>query len=322
MISIIIPVYNAKEFLKCSVDSVLNQSYTDIELLLIDDGSTDGSGDICDQYASAFDKIKVFHKRNGGVSSARNTGLEYSTGEYVMFLDSDDMMETEICSLMLETMQAREADIVICGTKETGGSIWAPLENTDFSLQELKNNGSYLIRTELLSPPWNKLYKRSLIKTRFDERTSFGEDLIFNLAYLKECKKISFIPDTPFFHTKDNCESLSRKVYPRRLNEIELYRTALADFFPSCNSAVNQKYIHDLSVYSRLLFKTNERGIDAIVPGLNEWREHTALSRSMILKSSESESSKLILMGMSYGWWTFVMFLLNTAAFARKKDRE
>lgn len=321
MISIIIPVYNAVAYLKRCVDSVLNQSYTDIELLLIDDGSTDDSGALCDQYVTTYDIIRVFHKKNGGVSSARNLGLDNAVGEYVMFLDSDDMMEPEMCALMVETMQSKGADIVICGTKETGGSIWAPLENRDYSLQELKEDGSNMIGSELLSPPWNKVYKRSLIKNRFDESTSFGEDLIFNLTYLKECKKISFVSDTPFFHTKDNCESLSRKIYPRRLGEIELYRTALDEFFPSCDEAVCKKYLHDLSVYSRLLFKTNERGIEAIVPGLNEWREHTALSSSMILKSSESLSSKIILLVIQFGWWSLIMFLLNMAAFTRRKVR-
>lgn len=319
IISIIVPVYNAERFLAGCIDSLLIQSYFDLEILLIDDGSTDQSSYFCDQYSLRDNRIRVFHKKNGGVSSARNLGLENAKGEYVMFLDSDDLMEPEMCSLMVEIMQSREADIVICGTKETGGSIWAPLKDKDYSLPELKENGSYLIGTELLSPPWNKIYKRSLIKNKFDERTSFGEDLIFNLTYLRECKKIAFIPATPYFHTKDNCESLSSKVYPRRLNEIELYRTALVEFFPSCNSAVNQKYIHDLSVYSRLLFKANERGLDAIVPGLNYWRVHTALSSSMILNSNEVLSNKLILLGMNFGLWRFVKILLTLSVTIRNK---
>lgn len=317
MISVIIPVYNAEAYLKRCVDSVLNQSYTDIELLLIDDGSTDDSGALCDQYVATYDKIRAFHKKNGGVSSARNLGLDNALGEYVMFLDSDDMMEPGMCALMVDVLQSRGADIVICGTKETGGSLWAPSEDKDYSLQELKEDGFYMIGSELLSPPWNKVYKRSLINNRFDEKTSFGEDLVFNLGYLSGCKKISLIPHTPFFHTKDNCDSLSCKVYPRRLKEIELYRSALADFFPLCVKAVSKKYIHDLSVYTRLLFKAYNSNVDTITPELNDWRERTALSIMSVLNSRENMYNKVVLIGMKFGWWHVVRNLLDSASLIR-----
>lgn len=310
-ISIIVPVYNAEKYLKHCITSILSQKYSDLEVLLINDGSTDKSGDICCKYAATDDRIRVFHKKNGGVSSARNTGLELASGEFVMFIDSDDQMSPELCSLMFHTMVSRKSDLVICGTKETGNGIWAPTHDKDYSIEELRRDGAYLIGTELLSPPWNKIYKKTLITEKFNESTSFGEDLLFNLSYLSNCSKITFIPDTPFFHTKDNCDSLSRKVYPQRLDEIELCRTALSKFFPMSEPAISQKYLHDLAIYSRLLFKTANCHIDDLYLRLDEWRKDTSLTFKMISDSKESLSNKLILFWMLNGKWRLAKVQIN-----------
>lgn len=113
-LTIVVPVYNVKEYLQRCIDSILTQSFTDFELLLVDDGSTDGSGEMCDEILKTDSRIKVVHKQNGGLSSARNTGIELGSGEYFTFVDSDDWIEPQMYEKMMETAEKHNADIVIC----------------------------------------------------------------------------------------------------------------------------------------------------------------------------------------------------------------
>lgn len=105
VISIIVPVYNVEKYLSQCIDSILAQAFIDFELLLVDDGSTDGSGRICDEYANKDARIQVFHKKNGGVSSARNIGLEHAQGEWITFVDSDDWLDLKYCQILWEEVQ-------------------------------------------------------------------------------------------------------------------------------------------------------------------------------------------------------------------------
>ena len=111
-VSVVIPVYNVEKYLRECVDSVLIQSYTDLEIILVDDGATDSSGKICDEYVATDKRVKVIHKENGGLSSARNIGLDSSTGQYVYFLDSDDYIEPNTIKVLINTIRESEADFV------------------------------------------------------------------------------------------------------------------------------------------------------------------------------------------------------------------
>ena len=116
-VSIIIPVYQGKSYLKRCIDSVLAQSCQEYEIILVDDGSTDGSAEICDEYAEKQKTITVIHKENGGLSSARNAGLEIASGEYVMFIDADDVVHSKMLETELKVLKEENADIFICGLK-------------------------------------------------------------------------------------------------------------------------------------------------------------------------------------------------------------
>ena len=119
-ISVIVPVYNVKLYLHKCVDSILNQTYQNIEVLLIDDGSTDGSSDICDSYTEKDSRIKVVHKKNGGLSSARNTGLDMATGEYILFVDSDDYIDIEMIRRLYDALVKTGADMGVCNIRMVG----------------------------------------------------------------------------------------------------------------------------------------------------------------------------------------------------------
>lgn len=114
MISIIIPVYNVEQYLDKCLQSVINQTYQDIEIILVDDGSSDSSGILCDKWKEKDSRIKVIHKSNGGLSNARNVGIEQANGEYLMFIDSDDIVANDLCKVLFEMLKNNHADISIC----------------------------------------------------------------------------------------------------------------------------------------------------------------------------------------------------------------
>lgn len=114
MISIIIPVYNVEQYLDKCLQSVINQTYQDIEIILVDDGSSDNSGILCDKWQEKDSRIKVIHKSNGGVSNARNVAIEQANGEYLMFIDSDDIVSNDLCKVLFEMLKNDNADISIC----------------------------------------------------------------------------------------------------------------------------------------------------------------------------------------------------------------
>lgn len=193
-VSVIIPVFNTKQYLFRSIGSVLNQSFTDFELILVDDGSTDGSGDICDTYAGKDDRIRVFHKENGGVSSARNLGLTHANGEWVYFVDSDDEVLPDGLRTLVENI-SNDIDIVMGGfveVDEDGKSLTVPekIEKTLSKKQSIislyMGYGSYFPYCGYL---WMRLLRRKVIRDfrlLFDTSVAIKEDTLFLMQYI--CK--------------------------------------------------------------------------------------------------------------------------------------
>ena len=216
MISIVVPVYNSGDTLDKCVMSLLRQSYTDIQIILVDDGSDDKSADIADAYAAYDDRIKVIHKPNGGVSSARNCGINASAGEYIVFVDSDDTVSTDYCSAMLKTAQKFPNSVVLCGLLFENTRHRAVFSNN--SLDILSNNDFLpVFNRELINPPVNKLFRADIIKTHkllFDESLSLGEDLLFCLEYMKHTDGIVVINKPLYNYRESGPDSLSSKYRP------------------------------------------------------------------------------------------------------------
>lgn len=187
-LSIIVPVYKTEKYLPKCIDSILAQTFVDFELILIDDGSPDHCGEICDEYALKDGRIIVIHQENKGVSAARNAGLDIARGEYIGFVDSDDWIEPEMYEILVTTMVAKSTDVVICGCTQRNG-------NGDFLLLDFQSEGTYtqeqLLKAMYSKPNpiggilWNKLFRKSTIgELRFNENMRNCEDGMFVVEYL------------------------------------------------------------------------------------------------------------------------------------------
>ena len=234
--SVIIPVYNAARTLRRCLDSLVDQSFDDYELLLINDGSTDGSDAICREYANAYPCIRYFAKENGGISSARNLGLEQAKGEYILFVDSDDWLSTETLQRAAEAAAQKDADIVIWAyTREySQGSFPVQLLNKRDECWCGDRAKTILRRLfgpvgpELASPQsidnlvtaWGKLYKRELLNGEAfeDARLIASENLLFNVPVFYKANTIVYMNATLYHYYKDNEYSLTHR-YPENLPE-------------------------------------------------------------------------------------------------------
>lgn len=204
-VSVIVPVYNIEPYLRECIESILRQSYTDFEVLLVDDGSTDSSGAICDEYAEKDSRVKVFHKANGGVSSARNLGLENAKGEWVAFVDSDDWLERNYLSVFMQmSLEIANSDIIISYLKKytTASEFLLPTEQYEgvISVENilLLFSECHLERYTYLH---SKFFKKIFIdkwKLRFDEKMPMGEDHAFLYSFLLKVYKIYVLKEANY----------------------------------------------------------------------------------------------------------------------------
>lgn len=214
--SLIIPVYNAEATLRRCLDSVLRQAFSDYELLLINDGSTDGSDAICREYAVLFPQIKYLTKENGGVSSARNLGLDRAKGEYILFVDSDDYVSENYFSTITENLENSSPDLLMFGYRNFGGgcSTWNTGVFAETDEERVAQRIAHAMRRYLFSSLWSKVFKREIIAEnhlRFDEKLSIGEDQAFIFEYAMHIGSIASVDDLLYNVDIGDAGSLSRK---------------------------------------------------------------------------------------------------------------
>lgn len=197
-VSIIIPVYNAEKNLRNCLDTILMQSFKDWEAILIDDGSHDTSGTICDKYGEIDSRIRVIHKPNGGVSSARNRGLDEARGERICFVDADDYLDPDF----LSKMAVFSHDLVVCGFRSLQGLEIAP-EDVDIKGDDLGTYIPNFFNSHSAPAPWAKLFRKEIIDKfhiRFNQKLKLTEDTIFNFEYLAHCQSLRQIADQLYIY--------------------------------------------------------------------------------------------------------------------------
>lgn len=222
-ISIIIPIYNVEKYLRGCLDDIINYSSENDEIILVNDGSTDACLNICSEYSSKQKNIKIVNKINGGLSSARNAGIEISQGKYVVFIDPDDRLHKDYFNVLFNVAQAHKCDLVVSGYETVpenkkilpGYELNTVLNGIDFVLSS-KNIHT---RNDLCFV-WRNIYKLDIIKNnkiRFNEEVFIGEDVIFNLEFMMKCKRAYAIDKQMYYYTVNNPNSLMRVNYKPKL---------------------------------------------------------------------------------------------------------
>ena len=230
MVSIIIPVYNAELYLDQCIQSIISQSYKNWECILINDGSKDRSGEICNKWGKKDKRIKVIHQVNQGVSITRNRGIKEAIGEYIAFVDSDDWLEIDYIEDLYNNIKSNKTDLVVCGiirnlnnkeehTIPSCKGIFKVSSRHEKEFNDLNNK-------YLLFPPYAKLYKKKIIEyynIAYNENFSYGEDLLFNYTYLQYVENYSVIQKASYHYRILNNNSLSSKIRYNQFN-IDYYQ--------------------------------------------------------------------------------------------------
>ena len=277
-ISVIVPVYNAEKHLVACIDSILGQTFSDFELLLINDGSIDESGKICDSYTAKHSRIKVFHKENGGVSSARNLGIENAKGKSICFVDSDDYLDKSYLQSLLNELE-NDVEFVIQSLSKFRESdhkinIYS-LPNAKISIEEFLNTHKIYVYGYL----FGKLFSRKVITNNnllFDNKISFGEDCVFVITYLQYVNSL-YLSRTDKYYYRETGDGLSKKT--GKLEE-EHY------LFTTLSNTIKRLYlIHKLQYTEENMIAYNIRFLRAIyfnkIIGASE--------RCMLLKKYKKE---------------------------------
>jgi len=242
---VIIPVYNVEKYLHHCIDSVLESTFHNFELLLIDDGSKDNSGAICDEYAAKDNRVKVYHVENGGVSKARNMGIEHSTAPWLTFIDADDIVLPSYLERLYSAVEAHpEIDLVHAGCMLYEGDR-ATVKEFEYE-DKYSDDKSYLF-WKFRGLPFSKLFKREIIfkeGIRFDEKMKSQEDMFFMLDYVYHVKSYVFLNQYEYFHRCDNTTSIMHTemcvTYENALHASHHYFESVDKYIQAYN--ISEKY--------------------------------------------------------------------------------
>lgn len=232
IVSILIPVYNVEKYLRKCIESVINQTYKNLDIVLVDDGSTDNSGLICDEFALLDNRIKVYHNDNRGVSYSRNFGLSRCVGEYLVLLDSDDYVTYDYVELLIEQTYRDDYDLVICNQKMVFNDYSYDLSIDYGRLTGIFKKDLYILYN-LMMGPVVKLYKMSIIKDNhitWPLGLSFSEDRVFNYEYSMHIKKYNYINKALYSYCHFRSNSLSRRRSLKSFNDAMYVLSKEKDF--------------------------------------------------------------------------------------------
>ncbi len=281
LISVIVPVYKVEKYLRQCVDSILDQTYKNIELILVDDGSPDNCPQICDDYTKTDNRVKVIHKRNGGQSSARNTALDVANGDYIAFVDSDDFISKDMLSVMMGTMLKEDCEIVMCSRTD----IYAEYNKEYYFLPETKtyshDEAMELILSDTIgSQPWDKLYKRDTYDgIKFPEGRIY-EDIATTYLAFNRCQKFAYI-HVPLYYYRMNEVGTSFSEKPNKIfNTFQSFyeRLKFAEkTFPSstekCLALTFETAMGTINYHLRFHFKEEKRNLPIVDQFLNDYSD-------------------------------------------------
>lgn len=240
-ISVVVPVYNSEKYLQKCIDSILNQSFTNIEVLLVDDGSSDKSMQICRQYSEQDNRVKVFYKENSGVSDTRNFGLDKSSGNYIVFIDSDDWIDKEYLNVLYKNLINYDADVSVCNFtvgNDQNKSIKVTSNNKNIELSNIEAINEIYgdLYFQIISVVWNKLYKKELFNDLRFPVGKIHEDEYITPLILYKCRKIVYTDKELLYYRQTPNSIMNSKFNIKRLdylyvleNRIEFFKENMLD---------------------------------------------------------------------------------------------
>ena len=318
LITIIVPVYNSEKTLHRCVDSILDQTYQNFEILLINDGSKDHSGDICDEYAKRDTRVRVFHKENNGVSAARNTGLDNAKGAWVSFVDSDDWISSEYLNVLYKEAIVTNADVVTCDFFEVGRNGIRMCNAFDWSAKNFTDINS-IGKGQLLSvvislsygTVWNSIIAKDLINMRdlrFDINYKYGEDTLFMFQVYMYASLSRHIMRPLYYYDRTNELSATNNI------TCQYYKNRLSIICREFDLLKETRYIND--THKDLIFEILDRCCPLIF-SIQEYPIITeALSRvsnkSIILNNRFSKKQRIALWLLKNGWGQVLYSIVPT----------
>lgn len=253
-ISVIVPIYKVEEYLHRCIDSIINQTYTNLEIIIVDDGSPDNCPMICDEYAKKDSRIRVIHKKNGGLSDARNAGLEIATGEYIGFVDSDDWIHKDMYHILYKNIIEKDADIAECSIKKERNYIEdfdIPYKYDIFSYTKLDAMGALISEDIIKQTVWNKLYRKKVIDSIMFEKGKLHEDEFWTYQVLNKCEKLVHMEIDLYYYFQREDSIMGERYSIKRLDAIEgRYKRYLfiKEKYPSLTSKA-KKNLFFISIY-------------------------------------------------------------------------
>lgn len=286
MITVVVSVYNTGKYLPKAMDCLLAQTCQDYEIILVDDGSTDGSSDTCDQQAARGENTRVFHKENGGLSSARNFGIEHARGEYIIFPDPDDWVENNYLEKLLEIRERHHADLSVCShfdhidgkvrvwNKEARETVL----DTEQALEKLLRPDAYC------GYAWNKLYRMDVIQDhqlRFDVELGMVQDLHFAVRYFQYCASVAYDP-VPLYHYNHDSGGVTASYSPLTKRKLSCFLTykkideLLRDEHPAAAALARSSLCHMSLQYIYIYYRTGMKDKATLQLLRNNYRQYKA----------------------------------------------
>lgn len=265
-ISVIVPVYNVEDYLNECVDSLLKQDYSNLEIILVDDGSTDKCGIICDEYAIKDSRIKVKHKQNGGLSYARNAGIDIATGDYITFVDSDDVLSSDFISYLLDLLTEADADMACCQRTEIDENSKHKKGycNPCCKITVFDNMENALAANEIDTVAWGKLYKKDLFREIRYPVGRLHEDIFTTYKLIDRCKKIVVGPEGKYlYRVRQN--SISNINFTHKHMDIVYGKLEYAKFinqkYPNLSGKANADIVYGACVCAVRMAKANYKNM-------------------------------------------------------------
>lgn len=280
VISVVVPVYNVELYLKECLDSIINQSYRDLEIILIDDGSTDMSGEICDEYSKKDDRIIVIHQSNQGSASAKNAGLRKTSGEYLSFVDSDDFLQEDAYEFMVKQLEARHADIIQCCFRMLYQKSNREVNNiVDIQTLDTSEFLELFTKDWTCGLLWDKLYKRHIFEDTYFKEGHKIDDEFFTYKGVMNSKKILRVPYCIYNYRQRISSVMFSKdsqlrIISDSLEYLSIRREEVTKSFPQLKNAYDNHYLNMLIILSKKEY-VNDEHLKEIKQQINKYFKET-----------------------------------------------